>query len=104
MGGCFNERFAPTRIPIPTKPRFRSVPDVAVLNSLFRFLRNGSLSADVFQGASFGIGILVGASLLAVFISTLPVPSMDLYLYNLYNTNIHEKIAMEKSKNAVDNG
>ena len=24
-------------------------------------------------------------------------------LYNLYNTNIHEKIAMEKSKNAVDN-
>ena len=25
-------------------------------------------------------------------------------LYNLYNTNIHEKIAMEKSKNAVDNG
>ena len=60
--------------------------------------------ADVFQGASFGIGILVGASLLAVFTSTLPVPSMDLYLYNLYNTNIHEKIAMEKSKNAVDNG
>lgn len=25
-------------------------------------------------------------------------------LYNLYNTNIHEKIAMEKGKNAVDNG
>ena len=25
-------------------------------------------------------------------------------LYDLYNTNIHEKIAMEKSKNAVDNG
>lgn len=25
-------------------------------------------------------------------------------LYNLYNTNIHEKIAMEKRKNAVDNG
>ena len=25
-------------------------------------------------------------------------------LYNLYNTNIHEKIAMEKIKNAVDNG
>ena len=25
-------------------------------------------------------------------------------LYNLYNTNIHEKIALEKSKNAVDNG
>ena len=25
-------------------------------------------------------------------------------LYNLYNTNIHEKIAMEKNKNAVDNG
>ena len=24
-------------------------------------------------------------------------------LYNLYNTNIHEKIAMEKNKNAVDN-
>ncbi len=24
-------------------------------------------------------------------------------LYNLYNTNIHEKIALEKSKNAVDN-
>ncbi len=24
-------------------------------------------------------------------------------LYNLYNTNIHEKIAMGKSKNAVDN-
>ena len=39
---------------IPTKPRFRSVPDVAVLNSLFR-LRNGSLSSDVFQRASFGI-------------------------------------------------
>ncbi len=40
---------------IPTKPRFRSVPDVAVLNSLFRFLRNCLLSTDVFQGASFGI-------------------------------------------------
>lgn len=25
-------------------------------------------------------------------------------LYNLYNTNIHKKIAMEKRKNAVDNG
>ncbi|MGN1196801.1 MAG: VirB4-like conjugal transfer ATPase, CD1110 family [Acetatifactor sp.] len=25
-------------------------------------------------------------------------------LYNLYNTNIHEKIALEKRKNAVDNG
>ena len=25
-------------------------------------------------------------------------------LYNLYNTNIHERIAMEKGKNAVDNG
>ena len=25
-------------------------------------------------------------------------------LYNLYNTNLHEKIALEKSKNAVDNG
>lgn len=25
-------------------------------------------------------------------------------LYNLYNTNIHEKIALEKSKNAVDIG
>lgn len=25
-------------------------------------------------------------------------------LYNLYNTNIHEKIAMEKGKNTVDNG
>lgn len=23
--------------------------------------------------------------------------------YNLYNTNIHEKIAMEKSRKAVDN-
>jgi len=40
---------------IPPKPRFRSVPDVAVLNSRFRFLRNCSLSADVFQGASYGI-------------------------------------------------
>ena len=42
---------------IPTKPRSRSVPDVAVLNSPFRFLRNCSLSADVFQGVSFGIGL-----------------------------------------------
>ena len=41
---------------VPTKPRSRSVPDVAVLNSLFRFLRNRSLSTNVFQGASFGIG------------------------------------------------
>ncbi len=40
---------------IPTKPRSRSVPDVAVLNSRFRFLRNCSLSTNVFQGASFGI-------------------------------------------------
>ncbi len=40
---------------IPAKPRFHSVPDVAVLNSLFRFLRNCLLSADVFQGASYGI-------------------------------------------------
>ncbi len=32
---------------IPAKPRFHSVPDVAVLNSLFRFLRNCLLSADV---------------------------------------------------------
>ena len=40
---------------IPTKPRFRSVPDVTVLNSQPRFLRNCSLSADVFQGVSFGI-------------------------------------------------
>ena len=24
-------------------------------------------------------------------------------LYNLYNTNLHEKIALEKSKNVVDN-
>ena len=46
------------RMPIPTKPRSRSVPDVMVLNSPFRFLRNRSLSANVFQGASFGIGIL----------------------------------------------
>ena len=38
----------------PTKPRSRSVPDVAVLNSPFRFLRNRSLSTNVFQGASFG--------------------------------------------------
>ena len=40
---------------IPCQTRFRSVPDVTVLNSPFRFLRNCSLSADVFQGASFGI-------------------------------------------------
>ncbi len=40
---------------IPTKPRFRSVPDVVVLNSRFRFPRNCSLSANVFQGASYGI-------------------------------------------------
>ena len=40
---------------IPTKPRFRSVPDVMVLNSPFRFLRNCLLSTNVFQGASYGI-------------------------------------------------
>ncbi len=41
--------------PIPTKPRSRSVPDVAVLNSQ---PPNGNclLSTNVFQGASFGIG------------------------------------------------
>ncbi len=39
---------------VPTKPLSRSVPDVVVLNSLFRFLRNRSLSTNVFQGASFG--------------------------------------------------
>ncbi len=38
---------------IPAKPRFRSVPDVAVLNS--PFVTERSLSADVFQGASYGI-------------------------------------------------
>ena len=48
---------------IPTKPRFRSVPDVAVLNSPFRFLRNSSLSTDVFQGASFGIVSSLGCFL-----------------------------------------
>ena len=38
---------------IPAKLCFRSVPDVMVLNSLFVIER--SLSADVFQGASYGI-------------------------------------------------
>ena len=46
------------RMPIPTKPRSRSVPDVAVLNSQPRFLRSCSLSTNVFQGASFGIHCL----------------------------------------------
>jgi hypothetical protein len=44
---------------IPSQPRSRSVPDVAVLNSLFRFLRNCSLSADVFQGAVWGYFFLI---------------------------------------------
>ncbi len=38
---------------IPAKPRFRSVPDVTVLNSPNLWVR--SLSANVFQGASFAI-------------------------------------------------
>ncbi len=59
-------RFAQGEIPIPTKPRSRSVPDVVVLNSQPRFLRFCLLSANVFQGASFGIGISPCASLLAV--------------------------------------
>ena len=42
---------------IPAKPRFRSVPDVMVLNSQPRSLRNCLLSTNVFQGASFGIGV-----------------------------------------------
>ncbi len=40
---------------IPSKPRSRSVPDVAVLNSQPRFSRNCLLSTNVFQGASYGI-------------------------------------------------
>ena len=38
---------------IPTKPRFRSVPDVAVLSA--QTFTVCLLSADVFQGASYGI-------------------------------------------------
>ena len=38
---------------IPTKPRSRSVPDVAVLSA--QTFTVCLLSADVFQGASFGI-------------------------------------------------
>ena len=49
--------------PIPTKPRSRSVPDVAVLSS--QTVKVCLLSADVFQGASFGIGVSC-AALLAV--------------------------------------
>ncbi len=66
----FKDRGTLRHEPIPTKPRFRSVPDVVVLNSRFRFLRNCSLSTNVFQGASFGIGTClrwgVGCSTLSV--------------------------------------
>ncbi len=57
-------RFAQGEIPIPTKPRSRSVPDVMVLSA--QPIKGCLLSANVFQGASFGIGISPCASLLAV--------------------------------------
>ena len=56
-------RFAQGEIPIPTKPRSRSVPDVMVLSA--QPIKGCLLSANVFQGASFGIGISPCASLLA---------------------------------------
>ena len=40
--------------PIPTKPRSRSVPDVMVLSA--QPFSGCLLSANVFQGVSFGIG------------------------------------------------
>jgi hypothetical protein len=57
----FDERFAQDGLPIPTKPRSRSVPDVAVLSA--QPFSGCLLSADVFQGASFGIGSPFCASL-----------------------------------------
>ena len=57
-------RFTQGEIPIPTKPRSRSVPDVMVLSA--QPIKGWLLSANVFQGASFGIGISPCASLLAV--------------------------------------
>ena len=57
-------RFAQGEIPIPTKPRSRSVPDVTVLSA--QPIKGCLLSANVFQGASFGIGISPCASLLAI--------------------------------------
>ncbi len=47
--------FPHRQTPIPTKSRSRSVPDVVVLNSLNLWVR--SLSTNVFQGTSFGIGV-----------------------------------------------
>ncbi len=55
LGGGMDRKSRLRQGSIPAKPRFRSVPDAAVLNSQLRFLRNCSLSASVFQGASFGI-------------------------------------------------
>ena len=48
-----DQRFAIKQRRIPTKPRSRSVPDVAVLSA--QTFTVCLLSADVFQGASFGI-------------------------------------------------
>ena len=47
-----------------------------------------------------GMGLMKCGNVVIPFDNTIE-KSTD--LYNLYNTNIHEKIAMEKSKNAVDN-
>ena len=48
-----------------------------------------------------GMGLMKCGNVVIPFDNTI---EKGIDLYNLYNTNIHEKIAMEKGKNAVDNG
>ena len=64
MFGDGEEKGALRQESIPAKPRFRSVPDVAVLSA--QTIKVCLLSADVFQGASYGIlsclRLLIGGS------------------------------------------